>query len=171
MDAWREHGDVFRYQLGPLVFHLVAHPDHVKHVLLDNAKNYPRSWYYGRVKKEDDQIGGYHIPARSTVILSPYVTQRHAGVWPDPETFDPDRFLPDRSAGRPRFAWFPFLGGPHQCIGQEFAMMEAIPVVAMLAQSYRLRLAPGAVVEPGPVLSLRPRFGMPMTVHRVLNHD
>jgi cytochrome P450 len=63
------------------------------------------------------------------------------------------------------FHWYPFLGGPHQCIGQEFALMEATLVVAMLVQSFRLRLAPGARVEPRPMLSLRPRDGLPMTIH------
>ena len=96
------------------------------------------------------------------IILSPYVTHRHPGIWPDPEVFDPDRFSPDRSAGRPRLAWFPFLGGPHQCIGQEFAMMEMTLVISMLVQSFRFRLAPGARVEPRPMLSLRPRDGLSM---------
>jgi cytochrome P450 len=138
---------------------------YTRRVIEESLRLYPPVFALIRDAQEDDEIGGYHIPARSTVILSPYVTQRHPGVWPDPATFDPDRFLPDRSAGRSRFAWFPFLGGAHQCIGQEFAMMEAVLVVAMLAQSYRFRLAPGAVVEPGPVLSLRPRFGMSMTIY------
>src|SRR5581483_1506494 len=102
----------------------------------------------------EDVIGGYRIPRRSMIFLSPYVTHRHPEFWPDPERFDPDRFSPERSATRPRFAWFPFLGGPHQCIGQEFAMMEATIAVAMIAQSFRLRLAPGTVVEPRPMLSL-----------------
>jgi cytochrome P450 len=94
------------------------------------------------------------------VILSPYVTHRHPGVWPDPETFDPDRFTPERCAGRPRFAWYPFLGGPHQCIGQDFALMEITLIVAMLIQSFRFHLPPGALVEPQPILSLRPRGGL-----------
>ena len=139
---------------------------YTRQVVEESLQLYPPVFALIRDAHEDDEIGGYHIPARSTVILSPYVTQRHPGVWPDPATFDPDRFLPDRSAGRSRFAWFPFLGGAHQCIGQEFAMMEAVLVVAMLAQSYRFRLGPGAAVEPGPVLSLRPRFGMSMTIYR-----
>lgn len=125
---------------------------------------YPTVYALMRDAKDEDEIGGYRIPARSMIILSPYVTHRHPGFWPDPEAFDPDRFLPGRSADRPRFAWFPFLGGPHQCIGQEFAMMEATLVLAMLAQSFRLRHTPEARVEPRAMLSLRPRFGLPMIV-------
>jgi cytochrome P450 len=98
------------------------------------------------------------------VILSPYVTHRHPEFWPDPEAFDPDRFTLERSAGRPRFAWYPFLGGPHQCIGQEFAVFEAVVAIATVVRSFRLALPPGAVVEPEPVLTIRPRGGMNMTV-------
>jgi cytochrome P450 len=94
------------------------------------------------------------------VLLSPYVTHHHPVLWPEPDTFDPDRFTPERSAARPRFAWYPFLGGPHQCIGQEFAMMEITLVVAMLVQAFQFRLAPGFHVAPQPMLSLRPRGGL-----------
>jgi cytochrome P450 len=138
---------------------------YTRRVIEESLRLYPTVYALGRDAKDDDEIGGFRIPARSMLLLSPYVTHRHPEFWPDPEAFDPDRFLPERSADRPRFAWFPFLGGPHQCIGQEFAMMEAILVVAMLAQSFRLRLAPGARVEPRAMLSLRPRFGLPMIVH------
>ncbi|HEV3166490.1 MAG TPA: cytochrome P450 [Isosphaeraceae bacterium] len=136
-----------------------------RQVIEESLRLYPPVYALIRDAKHDDEIGGYHIPARSMVILSPYVTHRHPGFWPDPERFDPDRFSPERSACRPRFAWFPFLGGPHQCIGQEFAMMEAILIVAMVAQEFRLQLVPGTRVEPKPMLSLRPGNGLPMTIH------
>jgi cytochrome P450 len=125
---------------------------------------YPPVFGLIRDAKEADEIGGFHIPRRSMIVLSPYVTHRHPEFWPDPEVFDPDRFTAERSAGRPRFAWFPFLGGPHQCIGQEFAMMEAMLVVVMLVQAFRLRLAAATRVEPKPMLSLRPGNGVPMIV-------
>jgi cytochrome P450 len=115
----------------------------------------------------DDEIGGYRIPARSMVVLSPYVTHRHPEFWPDPEAFDPDRFLPDRVADRPRYAWYPFLGGPHQCIGQEFAMMEMVLATAMIARAFRVRPAPGPAPEPWPVLSLRPRDGVPVILEPI----
>ena len=130
----------------------------------ESLRIYPPVYATVRDAREDDEIGGFRIPARSIVILCPYVTHRHPDFWPDPEAFDPDRFLPERSADRPRFAWYPFLGGPHQCIGQEFSMMEATLAVAMVARAYRLRLAPGAAVEPRPMVSLRPKDGVPMIV-------
>jgi cytochrome P450 len=131
-------------------------------VIEESLRLYPPVYAVARDVIAEDEIGGFRIPARSMIVLSPYVTHRHREFWPDPETFDPDRFRPDRSADRPRFAWYPFLGGPHQCIGQEFAMMEMILTIAMLAKAFRFQLAPGARVEPWPVLSLRPGGGVPV---------
>jgi cytochrome P450 len=140
---------------------------YTRRVIDEALRLYPPVYALGRDVRASDEIGGYRIPAGSMVILSPYVTHHHPGIWPDPETFDPDRFTPERSAGRPRFAWFPFLGGPHQCIGQEFALMEMTLVVAMLVQSFRFRLAPGFHVEPQPILSLRPRGGLPLILQSI----
>jgi cytochrome P450 len=133
-------------------------------VIEESLRIYPPAYATIRDVLADDEIGGFHIPARTMLILCPYLTHRHPAFWPDPEAFDPDRFLPERSADRPRFAWYPFLGGPHQCIGQEFAMMEMILTVAMIVQAFRFRLAPGARVIPRPMLSLRPGGGLPMIV-------
>jgi cytochrome P450 len=138
-----------------------------RRVIEESLRLYPPVYALSRAVREDDTIGGFAIPAGSMVLVSPYVTHHHPGVWPDPETFDPDRFLPDRSAGRSRFAWFPFLGGPHQCIGQEFALMEITLAITMLIQAFRFRLAPGFSVEPRPVLSLRPRDGLLIHLDRV----
>jgi cytochrome P450 len=108
-------------------------------------------------------------PESATWSLSPSGAGRDYGVirstfWPEPETDDPDRFLSERSADRPRFAWYPFLGGPHQCIGHEFAMMEMTLILAMIVQNVRLRRIPGTKVEPRPQFTLRPRDGLPMTI-------
>jgi cytochrome P450 len=135
---------------------------YTRRVIEESLRLYPPVYAVVRDVIAEDEIGGFRIPARSMIVLSPYVTHRHREFWPDPETFDPDRFRPDRSADRPRFAWYPFLGGPHQCIGQEFAMMEMILTIAMLAKAFRFQLAPGARVEPWPVLSLRPGGGVPV---------
>ncbi len=112
----------------------------------------------------EDEIGGYPIPAAGQkIILSPYVTHRREELWPNPEGFDPDRFTPGNGDGRPRFAYFPFGGGPRLCIGQNFALMEATLVVAMVMQRYRLDLVPGRTVDPSPKGTLRPRPGVWMT--------
>lgn len=138
-----------------------------RRVIEESLRLYPPVFAVARGVVADDVIGGYRIPARSTVVLSPYVTHRHPGFWSNPEAFDPDRFAPERSAERPRFAWYPFLGGPHQCIGQEFAMMEATLALAMLLPTFHLELAPGARVEPWPLLGLRFRYGLWMTPRRL----
>jgi cytochrome P450 len=133
----------------------------------ETLRMYPPVYAVARDVVADDVIAGCRIPAGSTVILSPYVTHHLPEVWEESARFDPDRFLPERSAGRPRFAWFPFLGGPHHCVGNEFATMEATLILAMIVQRYRLRLVPGSRVEIGPMVSLRPRYGVPVTVERL----
>ena len=96
--------------------------------------------------------------------MIPYVLHRLPAYWKDPETFDPERFTPERSADRPKFAYLPFGAGPRQCIGNQFALIEAQLSVATLAQRYRLQLVAGHRVEPWPLITLRPRYGMPMII-------
>lgn len=133
---------------------------YTRQVIEESLRLYPPVYAFGRDAVEADVIGGYRIPAGSAVMLSPWVTHRHADVWPDPDAFDPGRFDPSRSAGRHKFAWFPFAGGPHQCIGGDFAMMEMALVVATVVQRYRLRRVPGPPVVPEAVLSTRPKGGV-----------
>jgi len=138
---------------------------YTRRIIEEALRLYPPAWANSRTALEDDEIGGYHIPAKSMVALCPYVTQRDPAFWDNPEGFDPDRFLPERSVGRPRYAYVPFSGGPRQCIGNEFALMEAQLVLATIAQHYRLHLVPGYPVEPHPIFTLRPRYGVTMTLH------
>jgi cytochrome P450 len=133
-------------------------------VIQEAMRLYPPAWIIGRNALEADQIGGYDIPAGSTVVLSPYVTHRHPDFWVNPEGFDPERFTPERSRGRPYFAYFPFGGGPRLCLGNNFALLEARLALATVAQRYRLELVPGHPVEPEPLVTLRPRHGLLMTL-------
>ncbi len=132
-------------------------------VLDETLRLYPAAWMVSRKAVGEDEIGGYPIPAGQKIILSPYVTHRREELWPNPKGFDPDRFTPGNGDGRPRFAYFPFGGGPRLCIGQNFALMEATLVVAMVMQRYRLDLVPGRTVAPNPKGTLRPRPGVWMT--------
>jgi cytochrome P450 len=102
----------------------------------------------------------------TVLLVSPYVLQRHPAFWEHPEQFDPERFAPARAAGRPRFAYFPFGGGPRRCIGQNLAMLEMLVILAMMGQAYELRLVPGHPVEPEALMTLRPRHGILMTLHQ-----
>ncbi len=134
-----------------------------RRVVDESLRLYPPAWSFSRVALQDDVIGGFRIPRGTYVLLSPWVTHRHPDVWENPEGFDPDRFLPEREQERPRFAWFPFGGGPRQCIGSQFALMELVLVLATLLQRVRLDLTPGQDIRPTAAITLRPRPGIRMT--------
>ncbi len=135
-------------------------------MVIDEAlRLYPPAWMFAREAVQADEIGGYRIPAGARIMLSPYVAHRHPGFWDNPEGFDPERFTPERSEGRPRYAYFPFGGGPRRCIGEGFALMEAQLVLATVVQRHRLDLVPGHPVEPQPMATLRPRQGILVTLH------
>ena len=101
------------------------------------------------------------------LFLSPFVTHRRPDLWENPEGFDPERFAPGHDDGRPRYAYFPFGGGPRQCIGQNFALMEATLVAASVARRYSLDLVPGREVKVRERGSLVPYPGMPMMLRAV----
>jgi cytochrome P450 len=136
-------------------------------MVIDEAMRlYPPAWGFSRQAMGDDQLGGFHLPRGWMAFVIPYVQHRLPAYWHDPEAFDPERFLPERAADRPKFAYIPFGAGPRQCIGNQFALIEAHLSVATLAQAYRLHLVPEHRVEPWPLITLRPRFGMRMFVER-----
>ncbi|MCI0648631.1 MAG: cytochrome P450 [Chloroflexi bacterium] len=131
-------------------------------VVEEALRFYPPAYGIARTVVAEDEIGGYHVPAGSVVMLSPYLTHHHPDFWPDPERFDPERFRPEAVAARPRYAYIPFGGGPRQCIGSHFALTEAQLILATIAQRCRLELVPGHPVEPDPLITLRPKYGLPM---------
>jgi cytochrome P450 len=135
---------------------------YTKMLVEESMRLYPPVWGLARRAKGEDEIGGHRVPKGSRLIISSYVTHRHPAFWEHPEKFDPERFTPERSEGRPRYAYFPFGGGPRQCIGVNFATMEATLIVAMVAQRFDLSLVPGHPVEPQANLTLIPRYGLPM---------
>ena len=136
-------------------------------VFKESLRLYPPAWMIARRAIEDDEIDGYTIPAGARIALSPYITHQDPAIWENPEGFNPERFDPERPAEAlsKEFSWFPFGGGPRQCIGRNFALMEGTLLLATIAQSYRLDLAPGARVEPETSVTLRPRTEVPMMVH------
>jgi cytochrome P450 len=140
--------------------------DYTRRVIQESMRLYPPVWIISRTAIEEDEIGGYTIPAGSVLLLSQYAMHRHPDFWENPEGFDPDRFLPERSQGRHPYAYFPFGGGPRLCIGANLAMLETQLILATLAQHYRLELLPGHPVEPEPLITLRPRHGMKMMLFR-----
>ena len=145
-------------------FEDLAQLKYTKRVIQEAMRLYPPAWMIPHFVENEAVVGGYRIPARSPILLSPFVTHRDPQLWPDPEAFDPDRFAPDRSAGRPRYAYYPFGGGGHQCIGNHFAMMECQLMTAMMVQRLRPSLVPGHRVVPSSSMTLKPRYGMKMTL-------
>jgi cytochrome P450 len=127
---------------------------------------YPPAWGLPRQSLEPDEFDDYHIPGKSLVVVSQFVTHRHPEFWDRPDDFIPERFTPENSAQRPRFAYFPFGGGARQCIGNSFAMMEAQLILATVAQRYRIRLLEGYEVDPDPTFTLRPRNGVKVRIER-----
>lgn len=135
-------------------------------VLEESLRLYPPGWVMGRRLRTDDRLGEHHLQAGVVVALSPYTIQRSGELWQDPDGFAPERFLGGSEQVRRRFAYFPFGAGPRQCIGEAFAMAEAHLALATIARRFRLELAPGAEVRPEARNIIRPRGGMPMTIHR-----
>ena len=133
-------------------------------VIQESLRLYPPAYVFHRSAIAEDTIGGYPIPPGQVVSISPYVVHRHPSFWENPETFDPERFTPERVAGRHRFAFIPFAAGPRQCIGATFAMTEAQLVLATVAQRYRVRLVPDATVKPYTAITLRPLHGIQVTL-------
>lgn len=133
-------------------------------VIKESMRLYPPAWGMGRVAVRNCVIGGYEVPAGANVVTCQWVMHRNPRYFPNPETFDPDRWSPEMARSLPKFAYFPFGGGPRLCIGAGFATMEAALLLATMAQRFRLRLAPGYPVKPVPSITLRPRDGMRMTL-------
>jgi cytochrome P450 len=139
---------------------------YVERVVTEAMRLYPPAWIIGRRAIDAFTIGDFVAPPRSIFVMSPYIIQRDAQYFPNPERFDPDRWTAEFLATLPKFAYFPFGGGPRQCIGEPFAWMELVLLMATLAQSWKARLLPGHPVETQPLITLRARHGMRMTLER-----
>ncbi|MGA3351192.1 MAG: cytochrome P450 [Candidatus Sulfotelmatobacter sp.] len=137
---------------------------YTENVMAESLRLYPPAWAMGRYARNDFSLGDYFLPARTTVLISQFVTHRDLRFFTDPLRFDPDRFSVENKAGRTKFTYFPFGAGLRQCIGESFAWMEGTLILATLAQKYKLRLVPGHCVEPQPLITLRPKYGMQMQI-------
>jgi cytochrome P450 len=150
---------------------------YTERLVTESMRLFPPAWIIGRRATADVPLNpspgargstppgtGYVVPAGSICVMSQWVMHRDARFYPDPERFDPDRWTPEFRAALPKFAYFPFGGGPRQCIGESFAWMELILIVSTIAQRWRLRLVPGHPVEPQALVTLRAKHGMKMTL-------
>lgn len=150
----------------PTIDDLPALP-YTRMVIDEALRLYPPAWAIMRRAIADDELGPYHIPARANVFISPWAIHHHPAYWEQPDVFDPERFSPARSAGRPHFAYLPFGGGPRLCIGNTFALTEAQLILATVAQRYELGLHDERQVEPLPLITLRQRDGLRMAARRL----
>jgi cytochrome P450 len=137
---------------------------YVEQVVTESMRLYPPAWIIGRRAIEEFTVREYTVPARSVVVMSPYVLQRDERFFTEPERFHPERWTPAFKASLLPFAYFPFGGGARRCIGESFAWMELILVMSTLAQRWRMRLVPGHPVAPQPVVTLRIKNGLKMTL-------
>lgn len=135
-------------------------------VFTEAMRLFPPAYATSRYTVTGQQVGGYTIPAGSRIILSQYVTHRDPRWFTDPEKFDPDRWTPEFRASLPKFAYWPFGGGPRLCIGEPFAWMEGQLLIATIAQRCEFRLFPGHPVATRPQVTLRARYGMKMIMAR-----
>jgi cytochrome P450 len=141
-------------------------------VVAESIRLYPPAWIMGRRTLVDLQVGGWDVPSGSIVLASPWLLHRDPRFWDRASSFVPERWLDDEGAydegnpGQPRGAWIPFGFGNRRCIGEQFAWTEAVLLVATLARRWRPELVPGSPVAMQAAITLRPRHGLPMTLHR-----
>jgi cytochrome P450 len=135
-------------------------------VVTEAMRLYPPAYGMGRQAVKATEVAGHAIAPGTIVILPTWVVHRDERWYPDALAFRPERWAPDPARRPPRFAYLPFGGGPRQCIGNTFAMMEAILIVATLARRFRLALVPGQRVTPTPYVTLRPEPGIRVRLER-----
>jgi cytochrome P450 len=145
----------------------VANLKYTESVVAESMRLYPPAWAIGRLALEEHELGGFTVPQKGLVLLSPYITQRDPRFWPDADRFIPERWEAQsiKEAGQ-KYVYFPFGGGVRRCIGESFAWTEAILLVATLAQKWKLRLDPAQKIGLHPMITLRPKYGMKMKTHR-----
>jgi len=135
-------------------------------VFAEALRLYPPAWAIGRRAKQEFSVGEYKIPARSIVLMSPWIVHRDARWFSDPLKFAPERWQTVEIETRPKFSYFPFGGGARLCIGERFAWMEGVLVIAVIASRWRLRMAPGQRVDTQARITLRPKYPMKMIVEQ-----
>jgi cytochrome P450 len=159
----RMHEEVDRELQGRLpTYDDISRLRYVEMVLAESMRLYPPAWAMGRYARADFRLGEYLLPAKTTVLMSQFVTHRDARYFPDPLRFDPERFTPEAKSRRSKFIYFPFGAGARQCIGESFAWMQGILLLATISQKWKLSLLPGQTIEPEPLITLRSKYGMRM---------
>ena len=139
---------------------------YTERVVKEAMRLYPPGWAVARTAVRTCEVGGYRLRRGDNVVISQWIMHRDPRFFNDPLTFDPDRWSPERAQSVPKYAYFPFGAGPRGCVGQSFAILEAVLLLATIAQQYQLKLAPKPPVIPTPGVTLRPKHGIRMELHR-----
>jgi len=126
----------------------------------------PPVWMVGRKALTDDEVDGYHVPAGSSMMILITMIHRDPDIWPNPEGYDPRRFMPENAKARPRHAYLPFGAGRRMCVGSTFAIVEATLLAAMISRRMTFDIPRGVKVEAEATITMRPRNGLPMTIRR-----
>jgi cytochrome P450 len=150
---------------GPPRFADLPNVPRLRRIVEETLRLYPPVWWLERCNVAEDQLGAYTVPPGTRLALSAWVTHRLPEFWSDPLRFDPDRFLPARVEGRHKFAWYPFAGGPRICIGNTFAMVTTCQALGAVLHRFRVSPAPGHVVITEPLVTVRPKGGIPLRIH------
>ncbi len=137
---------------------------YTKMVIKEAMRLYPPIPVISRTPIQADEVGGFSIAPGTVVSICPYVTHRNPQLWLNPENFDPERFSPENEKTIQEFSYFPFSAGPRSCIGEHFAMTEAILILSILSSKFRLTLRPGGEVKTNASITLSPLGGLPMTI-------
>ena len=135
-------------------------------VFSEAMRLYPPAWGIARTVVEPYEAFGVHFPKNAIVLTSQWITHRDPRWHPDPLRFDPQRWMPEARASRPKFSYFPFGAGARQCIGESFAWMEGVLLLASIARKWKFSVVPETRVELLPLITLRPKFGMKLRVQR-----
>lgn len=149
---------------GGLTMHALSGFVYTRQVIEESLRVYPTIWSIGRRCTEEDQLGRYHIPVGMNIVVPIFYFHWNERFWKDPLKFDPDRFAPDRRPPPDSMVYFPFGAGPRSCIGNHFALQELMLMTILFYRHFHFRLAQGFKVEPDPLITLRPKYGMQMVI-------
>jgi cytochrome P450 len=153
------------WPVGGLTHESIAAFTYTRQVIDESLRLYPTIWSVGRRCTQEDELAGYRIPAGMNVVIPIFHFHWNPRFWPEPRKFDPARFTPERRPAPDTMTYFPFGAGPRSCIGNHFALQELMIMTALFYRRFTFRVEPGFIVEPDPLITLRPKHGMRLVPH------
>ena len=158
---------IFGNSRTPIMVDDVPKLQYTEKLLTESMRLFPPAWALGRQAIDDYKVGGYSVPKGSIILMSQYVMHRDPRYFPEPDRFYPDRWTEEFRKQLPRFSYFPFGGGIRGCIGEPFAWLEGILLIATICRQWRLKHIPSHKVELKPLITLRPKYGMQMKITKI----